>query len=407
MKYLTEFRDPEVAKGLLNEIQRTVTKPWVIMEVCGGQTHSIIRNGIDLLLPDEVELVHGPGCPVCVTPLYVIDQALEIAGLPDVIFCSFGDMLRVPGSEKDLFTVKSQGGDVRIVYSPLDAYKAGVPRAGFPPRSRPSSARRPTASRRSWPPVMSAASWGTGSTNRWSRSGRSRSSSPGSNPPMCWTGSCRPCANWRRVGRTSRTATRAVVRDGNEGAQKMLSDVFKVVDRNWRGIGEIPLSGWALSDDYAEFDAAQRFTVDHIQTKESSLCRSGEVLQGTLKPNECEAFGKECTPRSPLGATCPIPLRQFPNVVMGHGGGGKLSAELVHHAIVGAVTAVADQTRSRTGHHTVVLSGGVFANALLRRLLSDRLTVEDFVVLTHRLVPPNDGGLALGQIAVGARPGPT
>jgi hydrogenase expression/formation protein HypD len=314
------------------------------MEVCGGQTHSIIRNGIDLLLPDTVELVHGPGCPVCVTPLDVIDQALAIASMPDVIFCSFGDMLRVPGSEKDLFTVKSQGGDVRVVYSPLDAFRIAKDNPdkqvvffgiGFE-TTAPANAMAVHQARRHGltnfsmlvshvlvPPAIEAilsspsnrvqAFLAAGHVccvmgywqyepivERWQ-------------VPIVVTG-FEPLDVLDGILRTVRqleagTAElengypRAVTREGNPQAQRMLSEVFATVDRNWRGIGMIPQSGWALSEAYAEFDAARRFTVGHIQTRESSVCRSGEVLQGTLKPNECEAFGKECTPRTPLGAT--------------------------------------------------------------------------------------------------------
>lgn len=344
MKYLTEFRDPDVARGLLAEIERTVTRPHVIMEVCGGQTHSIIRNGIDLLLPPEVELVHGPGCPVCVTPLDVIDQALAIAATPGVIFCSFGDMLRVPGSEQDLFTVKSRGGDVRVVYSPLDAYRIardnpdkqvvffGIGFETTAPANAMAVHMAKTHGLKNFsmlvshvlvPPAIEAILGAP--TNRvqgflaaghvccvmgyWQYEPIVEKWQV----PIVITG-FEPLDVLDGILGTVRQLEqgradlengypRAVVRDGNPGAQKMLSEVFAVVDRAWRGIGVIPQSGWTLSEEYAEFDAAQRFTVTHIQTKESPLCRSGEVLQGNLKPNQCEAFGNECTPRTPLGAT--------------------------------------------------------------------------------------------------------
>lgn len=344
MKYLTEFRDPKLARGLLDQIRRTVTAPRVIMEVCGGQTHSIIRNGVDLLLPDEVELVHGPGCPVCVTPLTTIDQALAIAAEPGVIFCSFGDMLRVPGSERDLFTVKSQGGDVRIVYSPLDAYEIAKDNPdkevvffgiGFE-TTAPANAMAVHQARRNnvtnfsmlvshvlVPPAIEAI---LGSpTNRveaflaaghvcavmgyWQYEPLvERWKVPivvtGFEPldvldGILWT--VRQLEEDR--AELENGYPRCVTRDGNPGAQRMLEDVFQVVDRNWRGIGMIPQSGWELSDAYRDFDAATRFTVSDITTEESDICRAGEVLQGTLKPNQCEAFGKECTPRTPLGAT--------------------------------------------------------------------------------------------------------
>lgn len=344
MKYLSEFRDPEIAKGLLAEIEQTVTRPWVIMEVCGGQTHSIIRNGIDMLLPEEVELVHGPGCPVCVTPLDTIDRALAIAARPEVIFCSFGDMLRVPGSETDLFTVKSQGGDVRVVYSPLDAYTIAKDNPdkqvvffgiGFE-TTAPANAMAVHQARRHGvtnfsmlvshvlvPPAIEAIlSADTNRVQGFLAAGHvcsvmgywqyeplvQRWGVPivitGFEPAdvldgILWT------VRQLEQGRAEleNGYPRAVTRDGNTGAQQMLEDVFCVVDRNWRGIGTIPDSGWELSEAYADFDAAKRFTVTDINTQESPICRSGEVLQGTLKPNECEAFGTECTPRTPLGAT--------------------------------------------------------------------------------------------------------
>jgi len=344
MKYLTEFRDPEVAKKLLARIEQVATRPAVIMEVCGGQTHSIIRNGIDLLLPDLVELVHGPGCPVCVTPLDVIDKALAIAGRPGVIFCSFGDMLRVPGTDKDLFTVKSQGGDVRVVYSPLDAY--GVARdnpekqvvffgIGFE-TTAPANAMAIYQARQNnvknfsmlvshvlVPPAVEAILSSPANRVEAFLAAGHVCSVMGYEEyepiverwqvPIVITG-FEPVDVLDAILRTvtlleegraeiDNAYARAVQREGNPAAKDMLSKVFRVTDRNWRGIGTIPRSGWELSDDYADFDAAVRFTVTDIRTEESKICRAGEVLRGTLKPNECEAFGKECTPRTPLGAT--------------------------------------------------------------------------------------------------------
>ncbi|WP_370326118.1 hydrogenase formation protein HypD [Euzebya sp.] len=344
MKYLTEFRDPEVATGLLAEIARTVTRPWVLMEVCGGQTHSIIRNGIDVLLPDEVELVHGPGCPVCVTPLETIDRALAIAAQPGVIFCSFGDMLRVPGSTTDLFSVKSQGADVRIVYSPLDAYRIAAENpdnqvvffgVGFE-TTAPANAMAVHQARRNGvgnfsmlvshvlvPPAIEAIlSSATNRVQAFLAAGHvcsvmgtwqyepivERWDVPivvtGFEPADVLDGILRAVRQLEAVrAELENGYPRAVTREGNVGAQAMLEEVFTVVDRTWRGIGTIPQSGWALSDAYAEFDAAERFTVTDIHTEESTACRAGEVLQGTLKPTDCPAFGVECTPRSPLGAT--------------------------------------------------------------------------------------------------------
>jgi hydrogenase expression/formation protein HypD len=344
MKYLDEFRDPEVAQKLLDEIRQTATRPWVLMEVCGGQTHSIIRNGIDQLLPETVEMIHGPGCPVCVTPLEMIDKALAIAARPGVIFCSFGDMLRVPGSERDLFSVKSQGGDVRIVYSPLDAVRIARDNpdrevvffgVGFE-TTAPANAMAVFQAKQLGlknfsllvshvlvPPAIEAIM--ASPTNRvqaflaaghvcavmgyWQygplvEKYRVPIVVTGFEPLDVLHGILR-AVKQLEAGRAEieNAYERAVRYEGNVPAQKMLADVFVVTDRMWRGIGRIPNSGWALSEKYAEFDAARRFDVGDIQTKESPICRSGEVLQGMIKPNQCAAFGKECTPLKPLGAT--------------------------------------------------------------------------------------------------------
>ena len=344
MKYLDEFRDPELAQKLLTEIEQTATQKWVMMEVCGGQTHSIIRNGIDQLLPDTIELIHGPGCPVCVTPLDVIDQALAIAALPDVIFCSFGDMLRVPGSENDLFRVKTEGGDIRIVYSPLDALKIARENPdkevvffgiGFETTAPANAmvvylAKQQNVANFSMlvshvqvPPAIEAimespqnrvqAFLAAGHVCSVMGYWQYVSISKRYKVPVVVTGfepldvleGIRRVVRQLENGRSEveNAYSRAVNFKGNEQAQKMLADVFVVSERNWRGIGPIPDSGWKLSDAYRDFDAAIRFDVGNIQTKESALCRSGEVLRGVIKPNECAAFGEECTPRSPLGAT--------------------------------------------------------------------------------------------------------
>lgn len=344
MKYLDEFKDPELAASLLAEIDRTVTKKWAIMEVCGGQTHSIIRNGIDQLLPDKVELIHGPGCPVCVTPLGMIDKALAIAARPGVIFCSFGDMLRVPGSAKDLFQVKSEGGDVRIVYSPLDAVKIAEDHPdrevvffaiGFETTAPANAMAVHLAKQRGLsnfsvlvshvlvPPAIEAiASSASSRVDGFLAAGHVCSVMgtwqydplvESHQLPIVVTGfePLDVLEGIRRVvlqleeGRAEleNAYARVVQSDGNGPAQQMVEDVFAVTDRQWRGIGEIPLSGWTLSERYAEFDAESRFDVGQIDSPESELCRSGEVLQGLIKPHECEAFGKECSPRTPLGAT--------------------------------------------------------------------------------------------------------
>ncbi|MFN8465134.1 MAG: hydrogenase formation protein HypD [Caldilineaceae bacterium] len=344
MKYLEEFRNPEIARRLLDEIRAVTTRPWAMMEVCGGQTHSIIRNGIDQLLPPEIELIHGPGCPVCVTPLEMIDKALAIAARPEVTFCSFGDMLRVPGSGKDLLRVKSEGGDVRIVYSPLDAVKLaqGNPQRqvvffgiGFETTAPANAMAVHQAARLGLtnfsmlvshvrvPPAISAIMESPGNRVQAFLAAGHVCSVMGYweyeplveryNVPIVVTG-FEPLDVLEGIRRTvlqletgearlDNAYARAVSREGNRPAQAMLADVFETADRGWRGIGVIPQSGWRLSAKYREFDAELRFAVGEIATEESSLCHSGEVLRGRLKPNQCPAFGTICTPRTPLGAT--------------------------------------------------------------------------------------------------------
>jgi hydrogenase expression/formation protein HypD len=344
MKYLDEFSDPDLARKLVDEIKSATTRKWSIMEVCGGQTHSIIRHGIDQLLPDTIEMIHGPGCPVCVTPLEIIDKALEIASRPDVIFCSFGDMLRVPGSEKDLFQVKSQGGDVRVVYSPLDALKIAKENPakqvvffgiGFE-TTAPANAMTVYQAKRLGienfsllvshvlvPPAISAimesptcrvqAFLAAGHVCTVMGTEEYPSLCDKYDIPIVVTG-FEPLDILEGIRRTvlqlesgrhelENAYPRAVQVEGNAAAKAMLLDVFEVTDRAWRGIGMIPSSGWRLSYAYRDYDAEHRFSVTDIHTEESSVCRSGEVLQGLIKPHECEAFGTLCTPRNPLGAT--------------------------------------------------------------------------------------------------------
>ena len=344
MKYIDEFNDPDLAKRLLDDIHATVTRPWALMEVCGGQTHSIIRHGIDQLLPEQVELIHGPGCPVCVTPLETIDKALEIASRPDVVFCSFGDMLRVPGSGKDLFRVRSDGGDVRVVYSPLDALKIARENPskqvvffgiGFETTAPPNAMTVHQAKRlgitnfsllvshvRVPPAIEAIMTSPTCRVQGFLAAGHVCSvmgteEYPGLaerfGVPIVVTG-FEPLDVLEGIRRTLKQLEegraevenaypRAVPAEGNPAAKAMLADVFEVTDRAWRGIGVIPRSGWRLAEAYREFDAEHRFSVEDITTAESSLCRAGEVLQGLIKPHQCEAFGTECTPRTPLGAT--------------------------------------------------------------------------------------------------------
>jgi len=344
MKYLDEFNDPEVARRLFDEIAAITTRPWAIMEVCGGQTHSIIRNGIDQLLPDRIELIHGPGCPVCVTPVEMIDRALAIAALDGVIFCSFGDMLRVPGSAKDLFRVKSEGGDVRIVYSPLDAVRIAAENPdrevvffaiGFE-TTAPANAMAVLQAQRQGltnftvlvshvlvPPAIEAILSSPSCRVQGFLAAGHVCTVMGTSEyepiveryhvPIVVTGfePLDVLEGIRRVvlqleqGRAEveNAYARAVRDEGNPAALAVLDQVFEPTDRAWRGIGSIPRSGWRLREPYAAFDAELRFDVGEIQTRESELCRSGEVLQGLIKPFECAAFGRECTPQTPLGAT--------------------------------------------------------------------------------------------------------
>jgi hydrogenase expression/formation protein HypD len=343
VKYLDEFGDPELARRLLDDIAATVTRPWALMEVCGGQTHTIVRNGIDQLLPEGVEMIHGPGCPVCVTPLETIDRALAIAATPGVIFCSFGDMIRVPGSEGDLFRVKSAGGDVRIVYSPLDAVRIAQVNPdkqvvffgiGFE-TTAPANAMTVQVARRQGitnfsllvshvlvPPAITAIMESPSCRVQGFLAAGHVCTVMGMaqyeplveryRVPIVVTGfepldvleGIRRAVRQLEEGRAEleNAYPRAVSPAGNPVARAVVEDVFSVCDRSWRGIGVIPQSGWRLSEEYAEFDAEGRFDVAGIVTTESELCRAGEVLQGLIKPFECEAFGTACTPRSPLGA---------------------------------------------------------------------------------------------------------
>jgi hydrogenase expression/formation protein HypD len=344
MKYLDEFADPDLAARLLERIQAVTTRPWAIMEVCGGQTHSIIRHGIDQLLPSGIEMIHGPGCPVCVTPLEIIDKALEIAARPDVIFCSFGDMLRVPGSEKDLFRIKSEGGDVRVVYSPLDAITLAQQNPdrevvffgiGFE-TTAPANAMTVYEAKRLGvrnfsllvshvlvPPAIAAIMESPSCRVQAFLAAGHVCSVMGTEEypplaeryrvPIVVTG-FEPLDILEGIRRTviqleegryelENAYPRVVPPEGNPAAKAMLADVFEVTDRAWRGIGVIPDSGWRLSESYRDFDAEHRFDVGGLHTDESAICRSGEVLQGLIKPHECAAFGRECTPRNPLGAT--------------------------------------------------------------------------------------------------------
>jgi hydrogenase expression/formation protein HypD len=344
MKYLTEYRDAELVAGVMREIRRITTRPWTLMEICGGQTHSIVRYGLDQLLPPEIELVHGPGCPVCVTPLEQIDRALAIASRPEVIFTSYGDMLRVPGSHRDLFSVRAAGGDVRVVYSPLDALKLAQANPhkqvvffaiGFE-----------TTAPANVMAVMQAKSLGLKNFSvlvshvRVPPAMHAILGSPSNRVqgfllaghvcavmgyheypplleayrvPMTITG-FEPLDLAQGILETVRMLeagqveiknayARAVTFEGNKPAQKMIAQVFMECDRAWRGIGVIPASGWCLRPEFDEFNAETRFEVGEIQTRESPLCIAGQIMQGLKKPHHCPAFGKQCTPENPLGAT--------------------------------------------------------------------------------------------------------
>ncbi len=344
MKYLDEYRDGRVARKIVDEIHRAQTQPWVIMEVCGGQTHSIVKNGIDHLLPPGVELVHGPGCPVCVTPLEMIDKAHAIARRPDVIFCSFGDMLRVPGSNGDLFTIKSEGGEVRVVYSPLDCVK--IARAnpqkqvvffaiGFETTS-PANAMLAWRAKKEGltnlsllvshvlvPPALEAilqspdnrvqGFLGPGHVCAVVGYEDYEPISARFHVPIVITG-FEPLdilqgtlLTIRQLeageARVENEYSRILDRHGNTAAQSLVMQVFEVVDRRWRGIGTIPMSGYRLRPEFREHDAEQRFNVAEIDTLEPEICISGQILRGIRKPKDCPAFGTLCTPQRPLGAT--------------------------------------------------------------------------------------------------------
>jgi hydrogenase expression/formation protein HypD len=343
MKYLSEYRDAGVARGLIGRIRKTATRPWVLMEVCGGQTHTIVRQGLLELLGGAVEMIHGPGCPVCVTPLEQIDKALRLAADPEVIFTSFGDMLRVPGSECDLLQVRARGGQVKVVYSPLDALDIAIRNpdrqvvffaVGFE-TTAPANAMAVWRARQlgvrnfsilvshvTVPPAMEAIlSAGDNRVQGFLAAGHVCT-------VMGWT-EYEPIAKRYRVpiivtgfepldilegillavrqleeGRheVENQYVRAVRRQGTPPARDLVAQVFRLVDRKWRGIGEIPRSGLGLREEYADFDAEYRFGLDAVHVSEPAECRAGEVLRGRLKPFQCPAFGKACTPEHPLGA---------------------------------------------------------------------------------------------------------
>ncbi len=347
MKYVDEYRESATAAALAETIKQTVRRPWTVMEICGGQTHSIVRFGLDALLPSDLTLVHGPGCPICVTPIGLIDQALQLASLPRVIFCSFGDMLRVPGSQGNLFEVKAAGGDVRIIYSPLDALelaRANPDRevvcfaVGFE-TTAPAFAMAAIQARRLGltnfsmlaaqvlvPPAMEAILSAPGCLVQGFLAAGHVCTVMGYEEyedlakrycvPIVVTGfepidileGIAMLARQLEEGRAvvENQYTRSVRREGNVAAQAAVREVFEPTLRAWRGIGDIPHSGLKLTAAYADFDAAVRFrdALSHFGPVggEDPDCRSGLVLQGLLKPPDCPAFATRCTPENPLGA---------------------------------------------------------------------------------------------------------
>jgi hydrogenase expression/formation protein HypD len=343
MKFIDEYRDGRAARRYARAIVQLTTQPWTIMEVCGGQTHAIVRFGIDELLPKAITLVHGPGCPVCVTPVELIDKAIAIASRPDVIFCSFGDMLRVPGSTTDLLAVKAAGGDVRIVYSPLDALRLAQVQpdhqvvffaVGFETTAPANAMAVYQAARQGVtnfsvlvahvlvPPAMEAILASPHSRVQGFLAAGHVCTIMGYTEyeplaqkyrvPIVVTGfepldilqGVYLCVRQLEQGRAEveNQYSRSVRREGNAAARQLLGEVFRVVSRNWRGLGVLFRSGLALRQEYATFDAERRFGLADAALEEASECIAGLVLQGLKKPHECPAYGTRCTPERPLGA---------------------------------------------------------------------------------------------------------
>jgi len=344
MQFKDEFRNSGLVRRVLEEIARVVTHDWVIMEICGGQTHALLHSGLDELLPPQIELVHGPGCPVCVTSLELIDKALAIASLPGVIFTSYGDMLRVPGSERDLFSVRAAGGQIRVVYSPLDAVRIAQENPdkqvvffaiGFEttaPANATSVLQAKALGLKNYsvlvsqvcvPPAMHVILNSPGNRVQGFLAAGHVCAVMGYweylpiaqryQVPITVTG-FEPLDLVQGVLMTvqqlekgtcevQNAYPRVVTQQGNLAAQAIIQRVYQPCDRNWRGIGLIPQSGWGLRPEWQEYDAEYRFPVGHLRTQESPLCIAGQILQGLKKPTDCHAFGNQCTPTNPLGAT--------------------------------------------------------------------------------------------------------
>lgn len=344
MKHLSEYRDAHLVRGVIHELHRSVTRPWVIMEICGGQTHAIMRHGLDQILPEQIELVHGPGCPVCVTSLELVDKAQAIAAQPEVIFTSYGDMLRVPGSRCDLFSIRAAGGDVRVVYSPLDAIQIARQNPGkqvvffaigfetTAPANAMSVLQAHNLGVKNYsvlvshvrvPPAMHAVLGSPGNRVQaflaaghvcavmgyWEYPPIAKQYQA----PIVVTGfepldiaqGLLMAVRQLEGGRVEveNAYSRVVTYEGNRPAQTVIDQVFETCDQKWRGIGSIPASGWRLRDNYREYDAEARFPISEVRTQESPLCIAGQILQGLKKPHDCPAFGDPCTPEHPLGAT--------------------------------------------------------------------------------------------------------
>jgi len=343
MKYLSEYRNPDVVMQYLDKIAKIATQKWTIMEVCGGQTHSLVKNGLLNLLPDNIQMVHGPGCPVCVTPLHLIDKAVYLAEEKGVILCSFGDMLRVPGSKKSLLEAKASGADVRILYSPLEAVKLAKESpqkevvffaVGFE-TTAPANALSVIHAQREGlknysiltshvlvPPAIEAVMNDESTAIQGFLAAGHVCTIMGIDEyypisekyrvPLVVTG-FEPVDLVQGIYMTIKQLEegktevenqygRVVKPEGNPEARKVIESVFRVCDREWRGIGVIPNSGYELRDEFAEFDANVKFDTKIEKAEESKECIAGLVLKGIKKPHECSQFGKKCTPTSPLGA---------------------------------------------------------------------------------------------------------